>query len=90
MKATDLTKNDLEFKITYSQYIKLNVMLGWLKGNLQGLENVSSLIDLLKSIDLTEWFINHHDSLKTNLKDELEPIVMALRQQLYDLKEKNE
>ena len=90
MEATDLTKNDIQFTLTFNQYIKLNKILGYLGGMLMYLENISGLTELLTDANKDEWLAFYHNAIKTNLKDELEPIVMELREQLYERKRRKE
>jgi hypothetical protein len=68
--------------ISLSQFLTLSKMLGFLEGSITNLEVIDRWADLVEPSELYDFLVKHRDALKHMLKDELEPIVMALRDQL--------
>ena len=66
-----------KFTLTQTQFVTLNYIMG-------NLQDISMCLDRFETPNIPKL----QESIKTDLKDELEPIVMALREQLYERKEK--
>ena len=67
--------------ISFSQFLTLSKMLGFLEGTLLDLKNLSESKGLLNEGNIGYCLALRYHSMKSGLKDELESIVMDLREQ---------